>query len=49
MRHGLTAAIIAGAFCHAPGDPARTAEGGSGDYLPGSLFQDCSPVEETLL
>jgi hypothetical protein len=49
MRHGLNAAIIAGAFRLASGDPARTAEGGIGNYLPGSLFQGCSPVEETLL
>jgi hypothetical protein len=49
MRYGLNAAIFAGAFRLAPGDPARTAEGGSGDYLPASLFQVCSPVEETPL
>lgn len=48
MRYGLKAAIIAGAFRPAPGHPARTAEGGIGDYLPGSLFQDRLPVEETL-
>ena len=44
MRYGLKAAIIAGAFRPAPGHSARTAEGGIGDYLPGSLFQDCSAV-----
>jgi hypothetical protein len=49
MRHGLKAAIIADVFCPAPGEHARTAKGGIGDYLSGSLFQDNSPVEEALL
>jgi hypothetical protein len=49
MRYGLNAAIIAGVFRFTPGEPSRTAEGGRGEYLLGSLFQDCSPVEETLL
>jgi hypothetical protein len=36
MRYGLNAAIIAGVFCLAAGEPARTPDDGSGDYLPGS-------------
>jgi hypothetical protein len=45
MRYGLNAAIIAGAFCLAPGQRMRTAKGGIG----GLLFHNTSPVEETLL
>jgi hypothetical protein len=44
MRYGLNAAIFAGVFGPAFGEPARTARGGIGDCLPGSLFQNCSPV-----
>jgi hypothetical protein len=47
MRYGLKAATIAGAFGLALGEPARTAEGGLGDYFLCSLFQNCSPVEVT--
>jgi hypothetical protein len=36
MRYGLSAAIIVGVFCLAPGEPARTTGDRSGDYLPGS-------------
>jgi hypothetical protein len=34
MRYGLNAAIIAGAFCLTVGEPARTTDESSGDYLP---------------
>ena len=49
MRYGLNAAIIAGAFCLTPGQRMRTVKGGIGDYFPGLLFHNTSPVEETLL
>ena len=36
MRYGLHAAIIAGVFCLATGEAARTTDGRSGDYFPGA-------------
>ena len=47
MRYVLKAAIIAGVFCLAPDERARTAEGGIGDHLLCLLFQNSSPIEET--
>jgi hypothetical protein len=37
MRYRLSAAIITGVFCLAPGEPARTPGDRIGDYLPSSL------------
>jgi hypothetical protein len=37
MRYGLNAAIIAGVFCFAPGESARTMGDRGGANLPGSL------------
>ena len=34
MRYGLNAAVIAGVFCLALGEPALIAGGHLGDYLP---------------
>jgi hypothetical protein len=48
MRYGLKAAIIAGVFCLAPDERPRTAKGGIGDHLLGLLFQNSSPLEETM-
>jgi hypothetical protein len=36
MRYGLNAAIIAGVFCLAPGESARTIGDRGGGYLPDS-------------
>ncbi len=36
MRYGLNAAVIAGVFCLALGEPALIAGGHLGDYLPDS-------------
>ena len=35
MRYGLNAAIVAGEFCLAPGESARTAGNRGGEHLPG--------------
>jgi hypothetical protein len=36
MRYGLSAAIITGVFCGAPGEPARTTGDRNDDHLPNS-------------